>query len=62
VGDGGQAAVVAFHIIVFASYGHPAPLTLKQQHITAVEGIVPSLQNMIITTVILDCCLASTIV
>ncbi|KAI0086206.1 transcription factor TFIID-domain-containing protein [Irpex rosettiformis] len=32
----------------------PAPLTLEQQHITAVEGIVPTLQN-IVATVNLDC-------
>lgn len=32
----------------------PAPLTLEQQHITAVEGIVPQLQN-IVATVNLDC-------
>ncbi|KAK7452225.1 TATA-binding protein (TBP) [Stygiomarasmius scandens] len=32
----------------------PAPLTLKQQHITTIEGIVPALQN-IIATVNLDC-------
>jgi hypothetical protein len=32
----------------------PVPLTLKQQHITAVEGIVPTLQN-IVATVNLDC-------
>jgi len=32
----------------------PASLTLEQQHITAVEGIVPSLQN-IIATVKLNC-------
>jgi transcription initiation factor TFIID TATA-box-binding protein len=32
----------------------PAPLTLGQQHITAVEGIVPTLQN-IVATVNLDC-------
>jgi len=31
-----------------------APLTLEQQHITAVEGIVPTLQN-IVATVNLDC-------
>lgn len=30
------------------------PLTLEQQHITAVEGIVPTLQN-IVATVNLDC-------
>jgi len=30
------------------------PLTLEQQHITAVEGIVPTLQN-IVTPVNLDC-------
>jgi hypothetical protein len=61
MGDGGQAAIVAFHVIVFTSYSHPAPLTLEQQHITAVEGIIPTLQN-IVTTVILDCRLTSTIV
>ncbi|KAI0052921.1 TBP-domain-containing protein [Auriscalpium vulgare] len=32
----------------------PVPLTLEQQHITAVEGIVPTLQN-IVATVNLDC-------
>jgi len=32
----------------------PIPLTLEQQHITAVEGIVPTLQN-IVATVNLDC-------
>jgi len=32
----------------------PAALTLEQQHITAVEGIVPTLQN-IVATVNLDC-------
>ncbi|KAJ6495987.1 hypothetical protein C8R45DRAFT_823430, partial [Mycena sanguinolenta] len=32
----------------------PIPLTLKQQHITAVKGIIPTLQN-IIATVSLDC-------
>ncbi|KAI1784233.1 TBP-domain-containing protein [Ganoderma leucocontextum] len=32
----------------------PAPLTLEQQHITAVDGIVPTLQN-IVATVNLDC-------
>lgn len=32
----------------------PAPLSLEQQHITAVEGIVPTLQN-IVATVNLDC-------
>lgn len=32
----------------------PATLTLEQQHITAVEGIVPTLQN-IVATVNLDC-------
>ncbi|KDQ18751.1 hypothetical protein BOTBODRAFT_52530 [Botryobasidium botryosum FD-172 SS1] len=32
----------------------PRPLTLEQQHITAVEGIVPTLQN-IVATVNLDC-------
>ncbi|KAI0263722.1 hypothetical protein BC834DRAFT_290018 [Gloeopeniophorella convolvens] len=32
----------------------PTPLTLEQQHITAVEGIVPTLQN-IVATVNLDC-------
>ncbi|PPQ75759.1 hypothetical protein CVT26_000699 [Gymnopilus dilepis] len=32
----------------------PAPLTLEQQHITAVEGIMPTLQN-IVATVNLDC-------
>ena len=32
----------------------PAPLTLEQQHITAVEGIIPTLQN-IVATVNLDC-------
>jgi TATA-box binding protein (TBP) (component of TFIID and TFIIIB) len=32
----------------------PLPLTLEQQHITAVEGIVPTLQN-IVTTINLDC-------
>ncbi|TFL07830.1 transcription factor TFIID-domain-containing protein [Pterulicium gracile] len=32
----------------------PAPLTLEQKHITAVEGIVPTLQN-IVATVNLDC-------
>jgi transcription initiation factor TFIID TATA-box-binding protein len=32
----------------------PVPLTLEQQHITAVEGIVPQLQN-IVATVNLDC-------
>ena len=31
----------------------PAPLTLEQQHITAVDGIVPTLQN-IVATVIVD--------
>ncbi len=25
----------------------PAPLTLEQQHITAVDGIVPTLQNIV---------------
>ena len=30
------------------------PLTLEQQHITAVEGIIPTLQN-IVATVNLDC-------
>ncbi|KAF5373173.1 hypothetical protein D9758_001548 [Tetrapyrgos nigripes] len=37
-----------------ASAATPAPLTLEQQHITAVEGIVPTLQN-IVATVNLDC-------
>ena len=32
----------------------PAPLTLKQQHITVVKGIMPTLQN-IVATVNLDC-------
>ena len=32
----------------------PAPLSLEQQHITAVEGIIPTLQN-IVATVNLDC-------
>ncbi|KIM49489.1 hypothetical protein M413DRAFT_109451 [Hebeloma cylindrosporum] len=32
----------------------PVALTLEQQHITAVEGIVPTLQN-IVATVNLDC-------
>jgi hypothetical protein len=32
----------------------PVPLTLEQQHITTVEGIIPTLQN-IIATVNLDC-------
>jgi len=32
----------------------PVTLTLEQQHITAVEGIVPTLQN-IVATVNLDC-------
>lgn len=32
----------------------PVPLTLEQQHITAVEGIIPTLQN-IVATVNLDC-------
>ena len=32
----------------------PAPLSLERQHITAVEGIVPTLQN-IVATVNLDC-------
>ncbi|KIJ22738.1 hypothetical protein M422DRAFT_168870 [Sphaerobolus stellatus SS14] len=32
----------------------PQPLTLEQQHITAVDGIVPTLQN-IVATVNLDC-------
>ncbi|THH09982.1 hypothetical protein EW145_g1617 [Phellinidium pouzarii] len=32
----------------------PIPLTLEQQHITAVEGIIPTLQN-IVATVNLDC-------
>ncbi|KAF8509542.1 transcription factor TFIID-domain-containing protein [Gautieria morchelliformis] len=32
----------------------PLPLTLEQQHITAVDGIVPTLQN-IVATVNLDC-------
>lgn len=32
----------------------PVPLTLEQQHITAVDGIVPTLQN-IVATVNLDC-------
>ncbi|KAH9170801.1 TBP-domain-containing protein [Lactarius sanguifluus] len=36
------------------SHATPAPLTLEQQHITAVEGIVPTLQN-IVATVNLDC-------
>ncbi|KAG8706769.1 TATA-box-binding protein [Ceratobasidium sp. 394] len=31
-------------------------LTLEQQHITAVDGIVPTLQNAV-ATVNLDCCL-----
>ena len=34
----------------------PAPLTLKQQHITMVERIVPTLHN-IVATMNLDCCL-----
>ncbi|KAG7086542.1 hypothetical protein E1B28_002493 [Marasmius oreades] len=37
-----------------ASAATPKPLTLEQQHITAVEGIVPTLQN-IVATVNLDC-------
>ncbi|CAK5280947.1 unnamed protein product [Mycena citricolor] len=37
-----------------AAAATPAPLTLEQQHITAVEGIVPTLQN-IVATVNLDC-------
>jgi len=38
-----------------AATGKPdAPLTLEQMHITAVEGIVPTLQN-IVATVNLDC-------
>lgn len=37
-----------------ATAATPAPLTLEQQHITAVEGIVPTLQN-IVATVNLDC-------
>ncbi|KAL0947493.1 hypothetical protein HGRIS_013596 [Hohenbuehelia grisea] len=37
-----------------ASAATPVPLTLEQQHITAVEGIVPTLQN-IVATVNLDC-------
>jgi transcription initiation factor TFIID TATA-box-binding protein len=32
----------------------PVPLTLEQQHITAVEGTVPTLQN-IVPTVNMDC-------
>ncbi|KAK7049384.1 TATA-binding protein (TBP) [Paramarasmius palmivorus] len=37
-----------------ATAATPKPLTLEQQHITAVEGIVPTLQN-IVATVNLDC-------
>jgi len=33
---------------------HPHPLILEQQHITAVEGIVPTLQNIVVA-VNLDC-------
>ena len=29
----------------------PAPLSLEQQHITAVEGIVPTLQNIVATVI-----------
>jgi transcription initiation factor TFIID TATA-box-binding protein len=35
-------------------YQPPVPLILEQQHITAVEGIVPTLQN-IVAIVNLDC-------
>ena len=38
----------------YAAPATPAPLTLEQQHITAVEGIIPTLQN-IVATVNLDC-------
>jgi len=34
----------------------PAPLTIEQQPITAVEGIIPTVHN-IVASVNLDCCL-----
>jgi len=40
--------------VAASSSGAKPPLTLEQQHITAVEGIVPTLQN-IVATVNLDC-------
>ena len=43
------------HLIQNHVFPCPAvPLTLEQQHVTAVERIVPTLQN-IVTTVNLDC-------
>jgi len=31
-----------------ANFCSPASLTLEQQHITAIEGIVPTLQNIVV--------------
>ena len=50
---GGSGSRVEFVGIIVID-NTPTPLTLEQQHITAVEGIVPTLQN-IVTTVNLDC-------
>ncbi|KAI0082870.1 TBP-domain-containing protein [Panus rudis PR-1116 ss-1] len=52
--NGSQASTAAGPSTPAAIPSTPAPLTLEQQHITAVEGIVPTLQN-IVATVNLDC-------
>jgi len=49
-----QCCCWTFHPPTTAVLATPTPLTLEQQHITAVEGIVPTLQN-IVATVNLDC-------